>query len=177
VHSAIRLTPIERLVVFSLTITAGQTAEQIFKPIGTKTFNHLKVAVRSLTVVSMITATTSPRMLAFSQRSRAGPGRQSGPCVMQPLQYLLEIQSHAGQFKKFRPVTATTCRQKADGQKAATDNRCISRWVSISRSDDATADRDRSRPTAKHQPTHAGKLALPASGSSLRARGWSSALR
>jgi hypothetical protein len=56
----LHMTPTERLVTFSLAATSGQTAEQVFKSIGGRTYSHLKVALRSLTLAGIITSTLSP---------------------------------------------------------------------------------------------------------------------
>jgi hypothetical protein len=57
---AILMPRTERLVTSSLAATPGQTAEQIFKSIGGKTYSHLKVALRSLILAGVITSTLSP---------------------------------------------------------------------------------------------------------------------
>jgi hypothetical protein len=58
-NAAISLTPTERRVTLSLAATPDQTAEQIFKAIGAKTYSHLKIAIRSLRLAGVIISTLS----------------------------------------------------------------------------------------------------------------------
>jgi hypothetical protein len=60
VPNPIELTPTERLATFSLAATPNQTAEQIFRSIGGKTYSHLKVALHSLALPGIITSNLSP---------------------------------------------------------------------------------------------------------------------
>lgn len=57
---SIQLTPTERLALLILAAVPNQTAEQIFKLSGGKTYSHLKVALRSLCLAGRISATLSP---------------------------------------------------------------------------------------------------------------------
>jgi hypothetical protein len=55
----LQMMPTERLVTFALQAQPDQTAQQIFKAIGGKTYSHLKVALPSLTLAGIITSTLS----------------------------------------------------------------------------------------------------------------------